>query len=175
MLFFIFLLTASVSVFAQDFSAQIQNISQQQQEEKRMKEINDFTKKDNTVKITDNKKKDLQSEKCKQIDVIEFSGNQKISTSKLKKIAFPYLQKCLTGYDIETILQESKQQYAKKGMLLPIIGVKAGESIVGNKLIIFIEEDKVNDVTIQRDVKFSNVAYKYLNYDALFKYKNKIQ
>jgi len=57
MLFFIFLLTASVSVFAQDFSAQIQNISQQQQEEKRMKEINDFAKKDNTVKITDNKKK----------------------------------------------------------------------------------------------------------------------
>ena len=45
MLFFIFLLTASVSVLAQDFSAQIQNVSQQQQEEIRMKQINDFTKK----------------------------------------------------------------------------------------------------------------------------------
>ncbi len=57
------------------------------------------------------------STRCVNIRKIEFDGNTKISTTRIKKIAKPYLNKCLTVDDINKILNTVTNAYIDAGYI----------------------------------------------------------
>ena len=57
------------------------------------------------------------STRCVDIREIEVDGNTKISTTRIKKIAQPYLNKCLTVDDINKILNAITNAYIDAGYI----------------------------------------------------------
>ena len=58
-----------------------------------------------------------KSSHCIQINSIEFDGNTKISTARIKKIAKPYLNKCLTVDEINGLLNAITNAYIDAGYI----------------------------------------------------------
>lgn len=58
-----------------------------------------------------------KSSHCVQINSIEFDGNTKISTVRIKKIAKPYLNKCLKVEEINKLLNTITNAYIDKGFI----------------------------------------------------------
>lgn len=69
------------------------------------------------LKFTQTKPQSTKSSKCVDIKTVEFNGNTKISTTRIKKITQPYLNKCLTVDDINKILNAITNAYIDAGYI----------------------------------------------------------
>ena len=69
------------------------------------------------LKFTQTKAQSTKSSKCVDIKTVEFNGNTKISTTRIKKITQPYLNKCLTVDDINKILNAITNAYIDAGYI----------------------------------------------------------
>ena len=70
-----------------------------------------------TFKYAEPKTQKPKSSKCVNIKKVEFDGNTKISTTRIKKITQPYLNKCLTVDDINKILNAITNAYINAGYI----------------------------------------------------------
>ena len=116
---FIFLFTFTSSVKAQ-VSSQIQRQQQQLIDAGFQKQELDRALR-KTPTLTSSYMQSLPeqspSARCVDIREIEVDGNTKISTTRIKKIAQPYLNKCLTVDDINKILNTITNAYIDAGYI----------------------------------------------------------
>lgn len=75
------------------------------------------------------------SSHCIQINSIEFDGNTKLSTHKIKKLAQPFLNKCLTVEEINKLLNTITITYIDSGAYLKTPQTKTKEGILQIKII----------------------------------------
>lgn len=119
-------------------------------------------------KFTQTKPQSTKSSKCVDIKTVEFDGNTKISTVRIKKIAKPYLNKCLKVEEINKLLNTITNAYIDKGFItsgayLKTPQTKTKEGILQIKIIEGTIEKFDGLSKAERISAFPNLLGKILN------------